>query len=228
MKKTKAGEVNKVLLGDCRSFMKESLAYDYVFTVPPDYAEIKMDPINDQKAYNIFLLDVFKRLEPSLGIVTVSLTDRKAHSQIIPKHAMVISIMTKLGYRLISQKIWVKTMKQNLFRMTYSFVLTFANTKRPRQHRPESYLPDVWEVPNVVNKDFRDSMNPAIVKRCLLNFTMAGDIVFDPFMGTASTAVAALATGRKYLGCEIVEKVWNIGENRLEDAKRDRNFIFDE
>ena len=48
-----------------------------------------------------------------------------------------------------------------------------------------------------------------------------GDVVFDGFSGTASTAVAALTTGRHFLGAEISLDYWQIGQKRLNQYKED-------
>lgn len=42
-----------------------------------------------------------------------------------------------------------------------------------------------------------------------------GQLVFDPFMGSGTTAVAAKKTGRHYLGCEISKKYHDIIKERL-------------
>ena len=47
------------------------------------------------------------------------------------------------------------------------------------------------------------------------NHTNQGDVVYDPFMGSGTTGVACIKTGRKYIGSEINEKVKKIAERRL-------------
>jgi site-specific DNA-methyltransferase (adenine-specific) len=42
----------------------------------------------------------------------------------------------------------------------------------------------------------------ALVERCLLAATSAGDLVLDPFGGSATTAVACLRTGRRVVVIE--------------------------
>lgn len=42
-----------------------------------------------------------------------------------------------------------------------------------------------------------------------------GDLVFDGFMGTGSTALAALETNRRYLGAEICPDYWQTAQDRL-------------
>jgi site-specific DNA-methyltransferase (adenine-specific) len=45
-----------------------------------------------------------------------------------------------------------------------------------------------------------------------------GQLVFDPFMGSGTIAVAAKKNGRNYLGCEISEKYWSIIQKRLKET----------
>ena len=44
---------------------------------------------------------------------------------------------------------------------------------------------------------------PALIKPCILAGSRPGDVVFDPFMGSGTTAQVALQHGRRYLGCEL-------------------------
>lgn len=43
------------------------------------------------------------------------------------------------------------------------------------------------------------------------------DIILDPFMGSATTGVAALNLNRKFIGIEISDEYFEIAKNRLED-----------
>lgn len=40
-------------------------------------------------------------------------------------------------------------------------------------------------------------------------------LVFDPFMGVTSTAIAALKTGRRFCGCEIIKEYYQAGVDRV-------------
>lgn len=52
------------------------------------------------------------------------------------------------------------------------------------------------------------------------------DLICDPFMGSASTGVAAVKLGRKFIGIEIEPKYFDIAVRRIEDAlKRPDLFI---
>ena len=49
--------------------------------------------------------------------------------------------------------------------------------------------------------------------------TDEGDIVFDPFVGTGTTAVAAKRLGRKYIGIDIDPQYIKITGKNLKQAK---------
>ena len=45
-----------------------------------------------------------------------------------------------------------------------------------------------------------------------------GNLVFDPFIGSGSTAVAAKKLGRHYFGCDISEEYITMANRRLEQG----------
>lgn len=47
------------------------------------------------------------------------------------------------------------------------------------------------------------------------NSTQPGDVVLDPFMGSGTTAVACIHTGRNYIGFELDEKHHTIAKERI-------------
>lgn len=42
-----------------------------------------------------------------------------------------------------------------------------------------------------------------------------GDTVLDPFMGIGGCGVSAAKLGRKFIGCELDEKYYNIAHDRI-------------
>ena len=49
-------------------------------------------------------------------------------------------------------------------------------------------------------------------------FTTEGQVVLDPFMGSGSHGVAAIQTGRRFIGSEINERYFKIAEDRIGSA----------
>ena len=56
----------------------------------------------------------------------------------------------------------------------------------------------------------------SLLYRILLASTNKGDFVFDPFLGTGTTAVVAKKLGRNYFGIESEEKYFKTAKQRLE------------
>ena len=54
-------------------------------------------------------------------------------------------------------------------------------------------------------------------------YTKAGDVVLDPFMGSGSTAVAAVMEKRHYVGYEISAEYCRIAEERVAVAKKSKH-----
>lgn len=54
----------------------------------------------------------------------------------------------------------------------------------------------------------------------ILTWSNPGDIVLDPFLGSGTTAVAAIKTGRNYVGFEISSEYCAIANTRIEEAWR--------
>ena len=58
-----------------------------------------------------------------------------------------------------------------------------------------------------------------LMRRILTRFTSPGDTILDPFMGSGTTGVACVQTGRNFIGIEIEEKYFNIAEKRIAEAQ---------
>jgi site-specific DNA-methyltransferase (adenine-specific) len=55
-----------------------------------------------------------------------------------------------------------------------------------------------------------------LMQRLIEVFSMTGQTVLDPFMGTGTTGIAALVSKRKFIGFEIEKKYFDIAAQRLQ------------
>ena len=61
----------------------------------------------------------------------------------------------------------------------------------------------MWEIPSVRANDDHEAKFPVeLPRRVIALLTNPGDIVLDPFMGSGTTAEAAIIEGRRYIGIE--------------------------
>lgn len=58
-----------------------------------------------------------------------------------------------------------------------------------------------------------------LLERIIAKSSAKGDSVFDPFMGSGSTGVACVNTGRDFIGIEKEEKYYEIAQKRIMEAR---------
>lgn len=59
---------------------------------------------------------------------------------------------------------------------------------------------------------------PKLIEPCVLAGSRINDIVFDPFMGSGTTAQVAIENDRQYLGCELNPEYEKIQKERINEA----------
>jgi len=61
--------------------------------------------------------------------------------------------------------------------------------------------------------------DPDMTKWIIENASSPGDTILDPFMGSGTTGVACVQTGRNFIGIEIEPKYYEIAEARIAEAQ---------
>ena len=62
--------------------------------------------------------------------------------------------------------------------------------------------------------------------QCILKSSNEGDLVFDGFMGSASTALACLRTNRKFLGFELDKDYFKVAQRRIKEEMFNQKDMF--
>ncbi len=77
---------------------------------------------------------------------------------------------------------------------------------------------DVWEIPSEsASRVGHPAPFPIALPRRLIElYTYEGDLVLDPFIGSGSTAIAAVTTGRHYVGFETEAEYVELAERRID------------
>ena len=200
-------------LEDCRETLKRDIVYDYILCSPPDFDELDLNPRKD--TYDQFLYTWMPLLKPVGNLVSICVSDRKSNSTIYTKHISCINVMDKCGWKLKTSKIWVKSIKMNTFRLNFMHILTFH--KNPHKvNMTKEFKRDAFIDESSHKFDgYRYGMSLEVCELLIKEHTVIGDVVYDPFMGSGTTAVASVKYNRKYLGSEIDEKVKKIAEKRI-------------
>lgn len=91
------------------------------------------------------------------------------------------------------------------------------NGRKIRFTHPSNIWTDLvvpfWSMPE--NTEHPTQKPEKLVERIILASSNAGDVVFDPFIGSGTTAVAAKKLKRNFLGFEIEKKFYLLAQKRL-------------
>ena len=203
--------MKKLYIEDCLETLKRDLTYDYVVTSPPDFDEL--DKAIDF-SYGDFIQQFAKLLNPIGNFVSICISDRKSGGQIISKHSIVIDVFKTLGYILHSHKIWVKGTGVNDYRVNYQHIMTFSR-KGAKRKPVADFKPDVFIVNQSKYKNYTYGMPVRIIELLVNNYTDKDNIVYDPFMGSGTTAEACENTRRRWIGSEIDKKYGELVKERM-------------
>lgn len=160
----------------------------------------------------------------------------------IPLHAFIISDMLEVGFLMRGEIIWDKAASASAstawgswrsasnptLRDVHEYILVFSKGSFRREQsgrRADTISRDdflkntksVWTFPA---ESARKIGHPApfpveLPKRLIQLYTFDGEIVLDPFMGSGQSALAALETGRHYIGYEIDSEYVKLAETRI-------------
>lgn len=115
-------------------------------------------------------------------------------------------------------------MSEGVLNRQYELIIVFA--KRDAISRKFNYcnfergtLNDVWrikrgkKVTNLHGATFPEEL----VEKILINFSRERDVVYDPFMGTGTTAVVCKKMNRRFIGSEIITSYVEVAKERLQN-----------
>ena len=126
----------------------------------------------------------------------------------------------KVGFKHINLLVWEKNnCTPSQFYMKnceYTLLLRKGSSK---------YINDiggsktVHQFNNIIGNKTHPTEKPVkLMKFYVENSSNVGDVVLDMFVGSGSTGVACLNTGRKFIGIELDENYFNIAAERLSNA----------
>jgi site-specific DNA-methyltransferase (cytosine-N4-specific) len=108
-----------------------------------------------------------------------------------------------------------------LTRTTAGLSLKTAEEKQNPKGKNPGSVSDFWDIPTKPSsaKHYASYNDSLLVKPILAGCPKDG-IIYDPFMGTGTTAEAAIRAGRRFIGSEMSEDYVKIAEERLDPFLR--------
>jgi disulfide oxidoreductase YuzD len=131
------------------------------------------------------------------------------------------------GFSFPSVEDWTKIMehldcnhqdfeKMN-FKLTYVVVETDDINKNNEKGKNPGSVSDFWDIPTKPSKnEHYASYNDELIRKPILAGCPENGIVYDPFMGTGSTAEVCLRAKRRFIGSEMNASYVDITNKRLE------------
>jgi site-specific DNA-methyltransferase (adenine-specific) len=114
-------------------------------------------------------------------------------------------------------------MASNVLNRQSELILVFERTNAiSRQFSKCNFergtLSDVWNISRgkKIDKNHSAVFPEKLVQTILNNFTNENDIIYDPFMGTGTTAYVSKLMNRKWIGSEISSKYCEIANKRIQ------------
>lgn len=96
---------------------------------------------------------------------------------------------------------------------------------RPGRKKQNPYVQTKTGYPRMIidfpkdnNKGHPTKKPVALLEYLVKTYSDAGDVVLDSTMGSGSTGVACVNTGRKFIGIELDENYYHISKKRIEEA----------
>jgi len=176
--------------------------------------------------FNTTWLAACQRVLKPNGSIWVSGTAHVIHS--------VGFAMQQLGFKLLNDISWVKpnpppNLSCRYFTHATETIIWAAknsksrhtfNYKLMRQHPGGKQMKSVWNLwpPEKWEKRFgkHPTQKPvALLERILLASSNEGDLVFDPFLGSGTTLLAAFRLHRRSLGCELSAEFLTLSLRRI-------------
>lgn len=127
------------------------------------------------------------------------------------------AIGAQVASTVIWDKYWIGVGPLNGLRQRYELVLHLAKDNHAIGDRSE---PDIWRIQwSSQRPSGHESEKPVGLPRKAIDFCPNG-LVLDPFMGSGTTGVAALAAGRPFIGIEMGAHWFDVACERITNATR--------
>jgi len=247
---------NKFILGSAEN-MKEipDNSVHLVITSPPYNVSKEYDKDMSLKEYLNLLENSFKEVYRVLvnggrACINVANIGRKPY---IPLSDHISTMMIDIGFNMRGEIIWNKgssagsstawgswrSATNPILRDIHEYILIFSKGEYKREKgnkentiSKEQFIEWTKSIWTIKAESAKKIGHPApfpveIPYRLIQLYSFKDDIVLDPFMGSGTTAIAALKSNRKFVGYDINEEYIKLAQMRVEKfLKTNKNYSF--
>jgi DNA modification methylase len=131
------------------------------------------------------------------------------------------------GWSLRQEIIWDRaggmTMNARMFVRVDERILWFVKGQSWTWNQDQVGAGTIWKIARHQTQQGKEHPVAYPVKiptRCIAAASTPNELVFDPFMGSGTSGVAALSMGRRFVGIEIDPKYFDIACKRIEHSQK--------
>ena len=163
---------------------------------------------DSEENYNKFLSECSRVLKKSTGHIYIMFDSYSLLSlgNVVRSHFNVKNLIT-----------WDKVNigMGHYFRRRHEYIIfaTNGNTRKIRNRK----FPDVWRFKRIHSSKYPTQKPVEVFQAMLHASTVDNFTVCDPFLGSASSAIAAIKNNCNYIGCDISDKSIEISNSRISE-----------
>jgi len=86
-----------------------------------------------------------------------------------------------------------------------------------KYNKPEKFRHNIWQYTLTGAREHPAAFPEALARDHIISWSNEGDLVYDPFMGSGTTAKMAKINKRNYIGSEISKEYCDIAEKRINE-----------
>lgn len=181
--------------------------------------------------FNLKWLALCQGLLKKNGTIWVSGTAHAIHS--------VGFAMQSLGYKLLNDITWEKpnpppNLSCRYFTHSTETLIWAAkdskakhkfNYQEMREANGGKQMKSVWKLTAPAKEEKALGKHPTqkplkLLERCIIAASDEGDLILDPFMGSGTTALAALINNRNFVGIDLDPQYCELAKKRIENLKQ--------
>ena len=221
----------------------DDLSIDYVLTSPPYNVgnnQMYGDGIKKYTQYDDKLDDYFTNQKT---LIDELLRVTKKHifyniQMLAENKCAFLSLLGNYNNKIKDIIIWNKKMiphiEPGILSSAFEFIVIFSNDQPNKKKFYDANfkrggMSNVFEIVNTHSNPYSDVhkaiMPLDIPRHFMMNFGKENDIWYDPYMGTGTTAVAAIKENKKYLGSEINKEYFDLSKKRI-DIEKTKKTLF--
>jgi len=240
--------IDHILLGDSKRMNQlPDNSVHLMITSPPYNVSKDYDDDLTLRDYLKLLKGVFEETWRVLvpggrAAINIANIGRKPY---IPLHAYIIDIMHKIGFHMRGEVIWNKAASAGVstawgsfasasnpcLRDVHEYILIFSKiTNRLEKGEKKNTIEkanfvewskSIWNFSAVSAKKVgHPAPFPIELPRRLIEFySYENDVILDPFIGSGTTALAAIELNRHYVGYDISQEYVDLAKKKINEVK---------